>query len=111
MSFYVYHSYPKGLLIAFKLKSISDQVPLDQNNIDQQANDSNVVKDNADNDKENNGVSEGKDTEGEEKSKETDGKNYAAAYKDNNDVVSREDLKGVFEKFGPVKVVGFFPFL
>ncbi|KAG4931020.1 hypothetical protein JHK87_047777 [Glycine soja] len=100
-------NYPKGLLIAFKLKSISDQVPLDQNNIDQQANDSNVVKDNADNDKENNGVSEGKDTEGEEKSKETDGKNYAAAYKDNNDVVSREDLKGVFEKFGTVKYIDF----
>jgi len=56
-------------------------------------------------------VSEGKETEGEEKSKETDGKNSAAADKDNKFVVSREDLKVVFEKFGTVKVIGFSPFL
>ena len=48
---------------------------------------------------------------GLKKSKETDGKNSAAAHKDNKDVVSREDLKCVFEKFGTVKVIGFSPFL
>lgn len=56
-------------------------------------------------------MSFGKETQGEEKSKETDGKNSAAAHKDNKDVVSREDLKCVFEKFGTVKVIGFSPFL
>nr|KYP59235.1 La protein isogeny [Cajanus cajan] len=66
-------NYPKGVLIAFKLKR----------------------------------VSEGKQTEGEEKSKETDGKKSAAADKDNKDVVSREDLKVVFEKFGTVKYIDF----
>ncbi|KAL2318216.1 hypothetical protein Fmac_032092 [Flemingia macrophylla] len=119
-------NYPKGLLIAFKLKSISDEVPSEQNNADQQANDSDVSKtdqqnlseidskesgqkisENVDNDKENNGVSEGKEIKGEEKSKTTDGKKSAAADKDNKEVVSREDLKVVFEKFGTVKYVDF----
>ncbi|XP_020223777.1 la protein 1 [Cajanus cajan] len=119
-------NYPKGVLIAFKLKSIADEVPSEQNNTDQQANDSDVSKtdqqnpseiaakesdqkisENIDNDKENKGVSEGKQTEGEEKSKETDGKKSAAADKDNKDVVSREDLKVVFEKFGTVKYIDF----
>lgn len=49
-------------------------------------------------------MSEGKGTEGEEKGQETDGKLSASSYKDNTDVVLREDLKGVFEKFGTVKV-------
>ncbi|RZB68887.1 La protein 1 [Glycine soja] len=120
-------NYPKGLLIAFKLKSISDEVPSSQNNIDKQANGSNFVSktdqqnpseiaakdsdqkisENVENYKENNGVSFGKETQGEEKSKETDGKNSAAAHKDNKDVVSREDLKCVFEKFGTVKYIDF----
>ncbi|TKY58281.1 La protein 1 [Spatholobus suberectus] len=119
-------NYPKGLLIAFKLKSISDEGPLEQNNTDQQANDSNVSKtdqqnhseiaakesdqnisENIDNDKENYGVSEGKETEAEEKIKETDGKNSAVAEKDSKGVVSREDLRGVFEKFGTVKYIDF----
>jgi len=69
------------------------------------------VSENDQNDKENSGVSEGKETEGEEKSKETDEKISAAADKDNKFVISREDLKVVFEKFGTVKVIGFSPFL
>lgn len=55
-------------------------------------------------DQENNGV-----TEGEEKSKESEVKRSAASYKDNSDVVLREDLKVVFEKFGDVKVNLFLP--
>ena len=58
---------------------------------------------------ENNGMKEGKVTEGEEKKRLVGEKFSAAAYKDNMDVVSREDLKSVFEKFGTVKVIGFPP--
>ncbi|XP_047163761.1 la protein 1 [Vigna umbellata] len=84
--------YPKGLLIAFKLKTISDEVPSEQNNPEQQTNDADdisktdqqnpseiaaeesgkKISENDENDKENSEVSEGKGTEGEEKSKETD---------------------------------------
>ncbi|BAT82211.1 hypothetical protein VIGAN_03218700 [Vigna angularis var. angularis] len=119
--------YPKGLLIAFKLKTISDEVPSEQNNPEQQTNDADDISktdqqnpseiaaeesgkktsENDENDKENSEVSEGKGTEGEEKSKETDGKNSATLDKDNKFVVSREDLKVVFEKFGTVKYIDF----
>jgi len=70
------------------------------------------VSENYENDKEDSGVGEGKETEteDEEKSKETGEKNFAAADKDNKFVVSREDLRVVFEKFGTVKVIGFPPF-
>ncbi|KAG5106548.1 hypothetical protein JHK82_043518 [Glycine max] len=52
---------------------------------------------------ENNGMKEGKVTEGEEKKRLVGENFFATAYKDNMDVVSREDLKSVFEKFGTVK--------
>lgn len=39
-----------------------------------------------------------------EKSEEKEGKSAIATYKDNMDVVMREDLKGIFQKFGTVKV-------
>lgn len=126
-----FYSYPKGLLIAFKLKTISDEVPSEQNNPEQQTNDADdisktdqqnpseiaaeesgkKISENDENDKENSEVSEGKGTEGEEKSKETDRKNSATPDKDNKFVVLRGDLKVVFEKFGTVKVIGFSPFL
>ncbi|WVY90425.1 hypothetical protein V8G54_035939 [Vigna mungo] len=119
--------YPKGLLIAFKLKTISDEVPSEQNNPEQPTNDSDdisktdqqnpseiaaeesgkKISENDENDKENSEVSEGKGTEGEEKSKETDGKNSATPDKDNKFVVVRQDLKVVFEKFGTVKYIDF----
>ncbi|XP_014503613.1 la protein 1 [Vigna radiata var. radiata] len=119
--------YPKGLLLAFKLKTISDEVPSEQNNPEQQTNDADdisktdqqnpseiaaeesgkKISENDENDKENSEVSEGKGTEGEEKSKETDGKNSATPDKDNKFVVLRGDLKVVFEKFGTVKYVDF----
>ena len=51
-------------------------------------------------------MKEGNETESEEKGQETDEKFSAASYKDNMNVVLREDLKGVFEKFGTVKVLG-----
>lgn len=55
-------------------------------------------------------MKEGNKIEGEEKGRETGEKISAAAYRDNMDVVMREDLKDVFEKFGKVKVIGFSPY-
>lgn len=159
------YSYPKGLVIAFKLKSSSDEVP-EKNSADQQANDNNDVtktddqkpsevaaeesdqkmSENDDNDKENNGVNEGKEAKGEEKDQEKNGvkeeketeveekgqenngagegkvtegvekgqetgKKTAVIFKNDSDVVLREDLKVVFQKFGDVKVNMVFPLL
>ncbi|KAI9106598.1 hypothetical protein K1719_022126 [Acacia pycnantha] len=118
--------YPKGLIISFKLKRISDVVPPKQDGAHQEANGNSSVSDkdeqnpsegvvevneqkvsdNTDNDKEQE-VSEGNETKGEEKIQESEVKISAHAYKDNMDVVLREDLKGVFEKFGCVKFVDF----
>lgn len=44
-----------------------------------------------------------KATEGEKKDQETE-KRSAASFKEDSDVVLREDLKVIFEKFGDVKV-------
>ncbi|CAJ1973865.1 unnamed protein product [Sphenostylis stenocarpa] len=147
-------SYPKGLIIAFKLKSTSNEIPSDQNGVDQQANDNSAVpktgekphfeiapgendqKVDEDNNErkdaketgsqDDNEMKEAKEAESKENSKtketkrnetkETEGgekklqageKFSAAAYKDNMDVVSREDLRSVFEKFGTVKYIDF----
>lgn len=48
------------------------------------------------------------EAEGEGKSHEADKKLPVGACKDRKDVVMREDLKSVFEKFGSVKVCRFF---
>ncbi|CAI8605661.1 unnamed protein product [Vicia faba] len=159
-------NYPKGLLIAFKLKSISEEVPSEKNSTDEQANGNNgatktdeqnpsevaaaAAEDSdqkmSENDENNgvneekdaegkekeqenkevkeekaeveekgllelykksgNGVNEGKATEGEKKDQETE-KRSAASYKEDSDVVLREDLKVIFEKFGDVKYIDF----
>ncbi|KAK4277018.1 hypothetical protein QN277_015088 [Acacia crassicarpa] len=118
--------YPKGLIISFKLKHISDDVPPKQNGAHQEADGNSrvfdkdeqnpsegvvevneqKVSDNTDNDKEQE-VSEGNETKGEEKIQESEVKLSARAYRDNMDVVLREDLKEVFERFGSVKFVDF----
>jgi lupus La protein len=54
---------------------------------------------------ENNGVKEGKASEAEEKKSQETEKKTAASYKVDHDVVLREDLKVVFQKFGDVKVI------
>jgi lupus La protein len=54
---------------------------------------------------ENNGVKEGKAAEAEEKKGQETEKKTAASYKGDHDVVLREDLKVVFQKFGDVKVI------
>lgn len=147
-------SYPKGLIVAFSLKSMADDVgSAKRNGTHEPANDftnsrtdgdhdasdnaiketeqvpENVNKDNKseeipgenvgkeDGEKlaEKNGLkSEGKETEDGEKpsegptvdGEENEGKSTAVIYKDNMNVVLREDLKGVFQKFGTVKVLG-----
>lgn len=60
---------------------------------------------------ENNEVKEGKATEGEEKNQQASENlsGIAFTYQYNIDVVSREDLRSVFEKFGTVKVLLFPP--
>lgn len=147
-------SYPKGLIVAFSLKSMADDVDsVKRNGNHEPANDiisgrtdgdldpsvnaiketeqvpENVNKDNKseeipgeNGDKEdgeklaekNELKSEGKETEDGEKpsdgptveGEENEGKSTAVMYKDNMNVVLREDLKGVFQKFGTVKVSG-----
>ncbi|KAL9313424.1 hypothetical protein ACSQ67_018876 [Phaseolus vulgaris] len=151
-------NYPRGLIIAFKLKSTSDEVPSDQSVADQHnsavpktgeepeiaagenerkvdeennetkeametgGQDNNEMKEAKETgSQDNNEMKEAKETESEEKNEtketnETEGgekkrqagdKFSAAAYKDNMDVVSREDLRSVFEKFGTVKYIDF----
>ncbi|XP_014499630.1 la protein 1 [Vigna radiata var. radiata] len=166
-------SYPKGLIIAFKLKSISEEIPSDQSAADQHnsavpktgekpeiaagENDPKVDEENNEtkeaketgsqdnnqmkeaketgNQDDNNEMGESKETGSQDNSemkeeKETESKEKnetketneteraekkpqagekfsAAAYKDNMDVVSREDLRSVFENFGIVKYIDF----
>lgn len=150
--FFIYddHSYPKGLIVAFKLKSKSDVGSTEQNDnheadngnkdngkidgevksIDnvieetEQKDSENVVNDEKDSGekKDDSGEkpeesslgSEEKEIEDGEKSSspskeaevKTTGekKSTAAAYKEDMNVVMREDLKGVFQKYGTVKV-------
>ncbi|CAK9165144.1 unnamed protein product [Ilex paraguariensis] len=139
-------NYPKGLIVAFKLKRISAEGSAEQNDCDDvdgcksdgepdstanvtQETEQNVsedVKDDEENHAENTEDSEakgdekcsleteGKETEDQEKSFDSpiqkddhaagEEKSAAASYKDNEDIVLREDLKVVFQKFGTVKV-------
>ncbi|XP_071693315.1 la protein 1 [Rutidosis leptorrhynchoides] len=96
--------YPKGLLVAFKLKSTS----VKNDNQEKSVSVAEVtegdgeskgfeVKSNPEQDEENND---------DDKKTETK-KTSADMYKDNKDVVLREDLKSVFEKFGTVKYIDF----
>ncbi|KAF3446443.1 hypothetical protein FNV43_RR11622 [Rhamnella rubrinervis] len=148
-------NYPKGLIVAFSLKSMGDDVgSAKRNGTHEPASDStngrtdgdldssdnaieeteqvpeNVNKDNKseeipgenvdkeDGEKldEKNGLkSEGRGTEDGEKPsegptvepEENEEKSSAVIYKDNMNVVLREDLKGVFQKFGTVKFIDF----
>ncbi|KAM1507508.1 hypothetical protein TB2_016578 [Malus domestica] len=133
--------YPKGLIVAFTLKSLSGNGPAVVSSMPDNANDSTNgsteetekkvsedvnganedvevsgedVKDNVNSD-EKNSLDEVKEAgDGEKPSEgsvpkggEKEERLNAAAYKDNMDVVLREDLKAVFEKFGTVKYIDF----
>ncbi|KAK7352849.1 hypothetical protein VNO80_18279 [Phaseolus coccineus] len=137
-------SYPRGLIIAFKLKSTSDEVSSDQSvadphnsavpktgekpeiaagendrKVDEENNETKEAKETGSQDnsemkeakktesEEKNETKETNETEGGEKKQQAGEKFSAAAYKDNMDVVSREDLRSVFEKFGTVKYIDF----
>ncbi|XVE97547.1 hypothetical protein REPUB_Repub03eG0028700 [Reevesia pubescens] len=107
--------YPKGLLVAFTLKSISAGDSAEQNGSDE------VVKDGAtesseqkttenedDNEEKIDESSDGVDTKNPiQKTEEKEHKSTASFYKDDMNVVLREDLKDVFRKFGTVKYVDF----
>ncbi|XP_048331387.2 la protein 1 isoform X1 [Ziziphus jujuba] len=140
-------NYPKGLIVAFALKSMSGGDSEEKNGKQEPANDNigvsktggdldstdnaneqtdqvpeNVNKseeisgDNVDKEDEEklaDGLqSDGKETEDGEKPSgapnlDSEDKSAAVIYKDNKDVVLREDLKGVFQKFGTVKFIDF----
>ncbi|XP_062165380.1 la protein 1 [Alnus glutinosa] len=146
-------NYPKGLIIGFTLKSMSDGGSTEKNGTNDTANDDKIVcktdgglvssenetretektvvknvsedeetpgenieKDNKEKVDRNNGLeSEEKETEDIEKSPEgptemsdeKEEKRTAASYIDDMNVVLREDLKGVFQKYGTVKFIDF----
>ncbi|CAN4076544.1 unnamed protein product [Withania somnifera] len=144
--------YPKGLIIAFKLKRISAESSTEQNGNHKTASESasapetegnkDATKDNVEvtaekvpediKDEENNeNIEKGDEKDAEDGSGETDVQNLEvaeksmdnpteddeqapaeeklsiAACKDNKDIVMREDLKSVFQKFGTVKFIDF----
>ncbi|XP_017625756.1 la protein 1 [Gossypium arboreum] len=90
--------YPKGLLVAFKLKSASAGDSAEQNGPDEKKTAEN------ENDKEKVDDKHGSPID---KVVEKEHKSSISIYKDDMNVVLREDLKDVFEKFGTVKYVDF----
>lgn len=116
----VFHRYPKGLVVAFALKNIAGGDSAEKNGSDEPAKDGATKKneekttenDEDDKDKvdDKHLVSSDK-TENKspvQKDEETEHKNTASVFKDDMNVVLREDLKEAFKKFGTVKVDIFF---
>ncbi|CAN4128186.1 unnamed protein product [Withania somnifera] len=144
--------YPKGLIIAFKLKRISSESSTEQNGNHKTASESasvpetegnkdakndNVeataekVPEDIENEENNENIEKGDKKDAEDGSGESDVQNpevaeksmdspteedgqalaeeklSVAACKDNKDIVMREDLKIVFQKFGTVKFIDF----
>ncbi|KAK6912713.1 RNA recognition motif domain [Dillenia turbinata] len=134
--------YPKGLVVAFTLKSTSAKMSAEQNGTHEAANDDGAacitekaveptgdaaeVSEEKSLNNGNNGETKSTKEEndvvdeyaekpsdssaekgGEEEEKRAEQKSKFDSYKDNEDVVLREDLKGVFEKFGTVKFIDF----
>ena len=127
-------SYPKGLIVAFALKRAGGSKEQNctreptNDNADVGKTDKDIDSketedkdsENINTDEENSGEKiekESEEKESEDKEKSSEGcdlkgegntsdeqKPVAATYKDNMDVVMREDLKSVFQKFGTVKV-------
>ncbi|KAA3458004.1 la protein 1-like [Gossypium australe] len=90
--------HPKGLLVAFKLKSASAGDSAEQNGPDE-----NKTAEN-ENDKEKVDDKHGSPID---KVVEKENKSSISIYKDDMNVVLREDLKDVFKNFGTVKYVDF----
>ncbi|GLT48232.1 hypothetical protein SLA2020_218700 [Shorea laevis] len=116
-------NYPKGLLVAFTLKNISAMDSSDQNGSDKLAKDDategseqKLLENDSDKEKEVDEKNESleMDTKYGDKSSESPaekdenlGVKPPSAYKNDMNVVLREDLKDVFQKFGTVKFVDF----
>ncbi|XP_044463927.1 la protein 1-like [Mangifera indica] len=107
-------NYPKGLIVAFTLKnavtedkkethqSVDDSAKKVNGELDSSENATKENEQKADNEDEEK-TSEGSTERGEEKEE----KSAIAAYKDDMNVVMREDLKGIFKQFGTVKFIDF----
>ncbi|KAE8721726.1 La protein 1 [Hibiscus syriacus] len=91
--------YPKGVLVAFKLKSISTRDSAKQNSDETKTAENQNGEEKID-DKHESPIEE-------EEVDEKECKSAASVYKDDMNVVLREDLKDVFKKFGTLKYVDF----
>ncbi|GLT25433.1 hypothetical protein SLA2020_005620 [Shorea laevis] len=111
-------NYPKGLLVAFTLKSVSAGDSSDQNRSDKsskddatEGNEQKLLEN--DNDKEKNEGVELDTKDGDKSSDSPTEKDEdmeekpVSAFKNDMNVVMREDLKDVFQKFGTVKFIDF----
>lgn len=107
----VLNSYPKGLIVAFKLKSTASENDIEVKSSDVKPDSMELVTESINEESEPKvDVKPADSEEGEEdKNSPLNGEKKTSAdmYKDNKDVVLREDLKSVFEKFGTVKVCSY----
>nr|KJB71589.1 hypothetical protein B456_011G131400 [Gossypium raimondii] len=113
----VCHKYPKGLVVAFALKNISGGDSAEKNGSDEPAKDGATEKNEektTENDEDNKDKVDdkqpvsGDETENKspvQKDEGTEHKNTASVFKDEMNVVLREDLKEAFQKFGTVKYI------
>ncbi|KAB2027695.1 hypothetical protein ES319_D05G049200v1 [Gossypium barbadense] len=111
--------YPKGLVVAFALKNISGGNSAEKNGSDEPAKDGATEKNEektTENDEDNKDKVDdkqpvsGDETENKspvQKDEGTEHKNTASVFKDDMNVVLREDLKEAFQKFGTVKYIDF----
>ncbi|MBA0878595.1 hypothetical protein Goshw_022018 [Gossypium schwendimanii] len=111
--------YPKGLVVAFALKNISGGDSAEKNGSDEPARDGTTEKNEektTENDEDNKDKVDdkqpvsGDETENKspvQKDEGTEHKNTASVFKDDMNVVLREDLKEAFKKFGTVKYIDF----
>ncbi|KAH1131720.1 hypothetical protein J1N35_003098 [Gossypium stocksii] len=90
--------HPKGVLVAFKLKSASAGDSAEQNGPDEKKTAENETDKEKVDDKHESPI---------DKVVEKENKSSISIYKDDMNVVLREDLKDVFKKFGTVKYVDF----
>ncbi|GMI81432.1 La protein 1, INVOLVED IN rRNA PROCESSING 2 [Hibiscus trionum] len=110
-------NYPKGLLVAFTLKKISSGDSAEQNVSDELAKEGETEKSEektTTNDKDNKEKTDDKHVNDETdtkspipKDEDTEHKSTASSFKDDLNVVTREDLKEALKKFGTVKFVDF----
>jgi lupus La protein len=101
--------YPKGLIVAFKLKSTSAE-----NDNQVKSGDAKPDSMELETEKESEPKADAKASSDADEAEEDNKKNNTEAkktsadmYKDNKDVVLREDLKSIFQKFGTVKYIDF----